>query len=78
MKSTKEKKEVYELQEDIRDLEYYSKHIWRDLFNLVKWLWHHTAVGSQQDLYLRFQTVCSYRRPDGRKYNAFRTSTDKL
>ena len=45
MKSTKEKKEVYELQEDIRDLEYYSKHIWRDLFNLVKWLFLATVTG---------------------------------
>lgn len=45
MKSTKEKKEVYELQEDIRDLEYYSKHIWRDLFNLVKWLFLSTVTG---------------------------------
>ena len=45
MKSTKEKKEVYELQEDIRDLEYYSRHIWRDLFNLVKWLFLATVTG---------------------------------
>ena len=45
MKSTKEKKEVYELQEDIRDLEYYSRHIRRDLFNLVKWLILATVTG---------------------------------